>query len=28
VFRRQQLQNIWKWEVESGHYPSHANSES
>ncbi|KAJ3499427.1 hypothetical protein NMY22_g19510 [Coprinellus aureogranulatus] len=25
VFRRQHLQDIWKWEIESGHYPSFAN---
>ncbi|KAF5313424.1 hypothetical protein D9611_008533 [Ephemerocybe angulata] len=22
IFRRQQLQDIWKWEIASGHYPS------
>lgn len=27
VFRKKDLQQIWKWEIESGHYPSHANSE-
>ncbi|XP_006455251.1 hypothetical protein AGABI2DRAFT_209653 [Agaricus bisporus var. bisporus H97] len=25
VFRKKDLQQIWKWEIESGHYPSHAN---
>ncbi|KAF9450044.1 snoRNA binding protein [Macrolepiota fuliginosa MF-IS2] len=25
VFRRKDLQKIWEWEIESGHYPSHAN---
>jgi WD repeat and SOF domain-containing protein 1 len=28
VFRKKDLQQIWEWEIESGHYPSHANSES
>lgn len=23
VFRREDLQRIWKWEIASGHYPSH-----
>jgi DDB1- and CUL4-associated factor 13 len=27
VFRREDLQRIWKWEVESGHYPSSQKSE-
>ena len=27
VFRREDLQRIWKWEVESGHYPSSQESE-
>lgn len=26
VFGRQELQRIWKWEIESGHYPSGAKS--
>jgi WD repeat and SOF domain-containing protein 1 len=26
VFRRKELQKIWEWEIESGHYPSHASS--
>lgn len=26
VFGREELQRIWKWELESGHYPSHQNS--
>lgn len=28
VFGREDLQRIWKWEIESGHYPSNAKSES
>jgi DDB1- and CUL4-associated factor 13 len=28
VFRREDLQRIWKWEVESGHYPSSRTSKS
>jgi DDB1- and CUL4-associated factor 13 len=27
VFDRQNLQRIWKWEIESGHYPSNGKSE-
>ena len=27
VFKREDLQRIWKWEVASGHYPSHDPSE-
>lgn len=27
IFRRKDLQKIWEWEIESGHYPSHASSE-
>lgn len=26
VFGREDLQRIWKWEIESGHYPSNAKS--
>lgn len=26
VFRREELQRIWKWEIESGHYPSRRES--
>ncbi len=26
VYRRRDLQKIWQWEIESGHYPSHASS--
>lgn len=26
VFRKKDLQKIWEWEIESGHYPSHASS--
>jgi DDB1- and CUL4-associated factor 13 len=28
VFRREDLQRIWNWEIESGHYPSSQKSES
>jgi len=28
VFGRKDLQNIWRWEVQSGHYPSTRESES
>lgn len=28
VYSREDLQKIWKWEVESGHYPSRRESES
>jgi WD repeat and SOF domain-containing protein 1 len=28
VFRRQDLQRIWKWEIASGHYPSRRESQS
>jgi WD repeat and SOF domain-containing protein 1 len=27
VFSREDLQKIWRWEIDSGHYPSHAKSE-
>lgn len=26
IFRKRDLQKIWQWEIESGHYPSHASS--
>ena len=28
IFGRENLQRIWKWEIESGHYPSIAKSVS
>lgn len=27
VFTRDELQKIWRWEIDSGHYPSNAKSE-